>query len=101
MRLLLASLALAATSVALPVTPAMAQAPGMSVVDTAGGQNLSLAGQYFRTRANQNIHAILNIRIAGLADGGNTAVLQHHNLIGPAQGGARNCGRFSARPMAR
>ncbi len=45
-------------------------------IEAAGGEDLSLASNNFSPRADDDGHARLNIRIAGLADGGNAAVLQ-------------------------
>src|SRR5690606_2059537 len=45
-------------------------------VDAAGGEDASLAGDDLGARADDDVDARLNVRIAGLADGGNTPVLQ-------------------------
>ncbi len=47
-------------------------------VEPAGGEDLALTGDGFGAGADDDVHARLNIRVAGLADGGDAAVLKAH-----------------------
>ncbi len=47
-------------------------------VDAAGGEDHAFAGDHFGAGADGDGHIGLNVRIAGLADGGDAAVLEAH-----------------------
>ncbi len=47
-------------------------------IDGTGGQDLAFPGDGLGPRSNQDIHTGLGVRVAGLDDAGDTAVLDAH-----------------------